>query len=225
MRPPDVHPDRLLAAVEGYYSAKLQTHGPTPAGVDWNSSDSQRSRFAQLMRIMEVLSAIPRSINDFGCGYGALVDYIDTSAGMSYAGYDISKKMIDEARRIYGENKDRYFTSSLSEVPVSDVSVASGIFNVRLDASDEAWTAHVWQTVSTIRSRTSSGMAMNFLSLTRSDPHRRRADLYYADPEAVAQECVRRFGGDAHVLEDYGLWEFTLLVNLTPAADHVKEHE
>ena len=50
-----------------YYSAKIDQHGETPSGVDWNGFESQMLRFKQLIRVIE--GTQPFSLNDIGCGY------------------------------------------------------------------------------------------------------------------------------------------------------------
>ena len=55
------------------------------------------------------------------------------------------------------------------------------------------------------------GFGFNMLSLN-SDPERRRADLHYADPAAILADCIARYGRHVALLQDYGLWEFTVLV-------------
>ena len=52
--------DLLRGQARDYYEGKLRTHGATPAGVDWNSQESQELRFALLddslkLRFSEVL--------------------------------------------------------------------------------------------------------------------------------------------------------------------------
>ena len=44
--------DSILNEVGRYYSRKIQEHGATPAGVDWNSAASQELRFDQLLRMV-----------------------------------------------------------------------------------------------------------------------------------------------------------------------------
>lgn len=68
----------LLAEVAGYYSEKLAQHGETAKGVDWNSEASQSLRFAQLSKIGEGTEEY--SLNDLGCGYGALYGFYVTKA-------------------------------------------------------------------------------------------------------------------------------------------------
>jgi hypothetical protein len=49
------------------------------------------------------------------------------------------------------------------------------------------------------------------LSLS-SDPERRRANLHYADPVEMLAVCLSRYGRSVALLQDYGLYEFTVVV-------------
>jgi len=81
----------LLADVATYYTEKLAEHGDTPRGVDWNSEKSQMVRFAQLCKIIDPNKTPNFTLNDLGCGYGALLDYLrDKHAKCSYLGVDVS---------------------------------------------------------------------------------------------------------------------------------------
>jgi len=68
--------ESIRESVSAYYTGKIKKHGPTPLGVDWNSLESQELRFSQLTKVIAEDSDF--SINDYGCGYGALADYLDT---------------------------------------------------------------------------------------------------------------------------------------------------
>ena len=63
-------PTSPLDAVSAYYSGTLQRFGAMPLGVDWPNRLNQELRLVQLLKVCD-LSA-PRSLNDVGCGYGAL---------------------------------------------------------------------------------------------------------------------------------------------------------
>jgi hypothetical protein len=47
---------------------------------------------------------------------------------------------------------------------------------------------------------------------TRSEPEKRRADLYYADPLETFELCARQFSPRVALLHDYPLYEFTMIV-------------
>jgi SAM-dependent methyltransferase len=206
--------ERILEPVERYYTGRLLTHGPTPAGVDWNSEASQVLRFAQLVRALEPLPS-PFSILDFGCGYGALVPFLQgRGAPFTYFGYDISEAMIVRARASFPEMT---FSTDLKALPETEIVVASGIFNVRLEADEEAWKAYIQETLEAIHGRAAFGWAANFLT-SYSDKEKMRKELHYADPGALLGFVKGRFTRHASVLHDYGLYEFTLSARREPWA-------
>ena len=70
-----VDPTEFARRTRLHYRDSFERHGPTPQGVDWNGEASQRRQFDELMRILP--AAGPFSVNDFGCGYGALADVLN----------------------------------------------------------------------------------------------------------------------------------------------------
>lgn len=202
----------ILAKVADYYTDRLQQHGPVPRGVDWNSLDSQETRFAQLLRVCDRDARF--SLNDFGCGYGALADYLRTRRiACSYRGFDVSEAMISEARTRHRSDDTLQWVTDESELVRADYTVASGVLNVRLDVSEEDWERHTLQVVDALAARSKRGFAFNVLT-KYSDADRRRRDLYYADPCMLFDHCQRRYSRWVSVLHDYGLYEFTILVRL-----------
>jgi SAM-dependent methyltransferase len=200
----------ILETVARYYSEKLDQFGPTARGVDWNSSQSQRLRFAQLLQIDS--NGQDRSLIDYGCGYGALADYLLESGRLwRYTGFDVSEAMIGQARTLHAGREGVSFTTSAAELAPSDYTVASGIFNVRLRHERDIWHEYVLQILDDIDRLALSGFAFNMLS-TYSDPELRRADLYYADPAFFFDYCKRRFSPHVTLLHDYPLYEFTIIV-------------
>ena len=125
----------ILTEVSKYYTSKLEMYGETAQGVDWNGEASQTLRFEQLCKIVSTTNQF--SINDLGCGYGALYDFLGHEfENFSYSGVDVSDSMINAAQQRYKDkNQARFFASSEPD-HVADYGVASGIFNVRLDRSD-----------------------------------------------------------------------------------------
>lgn len=200
----------LLTEVADYYSEKLALHGETPKGVDWNGEDSQVLRFEKLCKIIDDRSQF--SINDLGCGYGALYDFINSRfPRFLYSGVDVSENMIRSAERRYQGVDQARFVLSCEPDSVADYGVASGIFNVRLGRSDTEWREYV-ETMLDILDRTSRiGFSFNCLT-SYSDAEKMRDDLYYADPCALFDLCKRRYSRNVALLHDYGLYEFTILI-------------
>lgn len=98
----------LLGEVASYYSEKLMQYGETPQGVDWNGEEGQILRFEQLCKI--IATPEPFSLNDIGCGYGALLDFLEKKyQAFSYVGIDVSEKMIQAAKQRYQSHKAAKF--------------------------------------------------------------------------------------------------------------------
>lgn len=204
----------LLGSVERYYAARVAEHGATARGVDWSSPESQLLRFDQLARLWGTEGGGEIDVIDYGCGYGALVDYLLERGGgapFRYQGFDISDAMIRETRSRAGPG--RRFTTDEGSLARAEYAVASGIFNVKLDADDADWSEYMRRTVDRLAALATTGFAFNALT-SYSDADRRRSDLHYADPLRWFDYCKRTHSRFVTLLHDYPLYEFTLLVRV-----------
>jgi SAM-dependent methyltransferase len=200
----------ILAEVERYYSERLAEHGPTPRGVDWNGDESQILRFRQLERILPADG--PVSVNDLGCGYGALLSHLQAVRGaVDYHGCDVSPAMIETARRVHGEAPGTRFVVESAPSRVADFGMASGVFNVRVGQDGAAWRDYIVEVLDAIDRTSRRGFAFNCLT-SYSDADKMRDHLYYADPCDVFDLCKRRYSRNVALLHDYGLYEFTILI-------------
>lgn len=203
----------MVGPVAQYYAEKLDAHGVTPQGVDWNSDESQQLRFSQLLYVMENEPQQEPTVLDYGCGYGALAQrLIAANVPFRYVGFDVCTPMVVQAR-VDMRDPRCTFTDSESELPVADYTVASGIFNVRLQASEEQWKAHVARTISTLARHSSRGFAFNMLT-RYADAQKLRDYLYYADPSEYFKLCKQRWSRNVALLHHYDLFEFTIVVKL-----------
>src|ERR1044071_6041986 len=131
----------ILSTVNKYYTDKIKTHGPTPAGVDWNSKDSQELRFEQLLKVVDVKKEF--TLLDYGCGFGSLLDHMkDKFQDFKYTGFDISAEMLKEANNKFKESNARWI-DKLNPGEQYDFTIASGIFNVRQDFTDADWNNYI----------------------------------------------------------------------------------
>jgi SAM-dependent methyltransferase len=201
--------EAIKGKVGDYYTGRVKEHGSSARGVDWNSEESQALRFKQLAMVLPDSGRF--SVIDFGCGYGALVPFLEArGADFEYQGFDISEEMIERARNEHGDHRSR-FTTSEAELEAADFTLASGIFNVRLDTNLEDWTRYVLHTTSMLDRLGQRGFAFNMLT-SYSDADRMRSDLYYGDPTYFFDYCKRTYSKQVALLHDYGLYEFTVLV-------------
>lgn len=213
---------RLIDEAAAYYARTLREHGATPRGADWNGAESQSLRFRELLRVLPATptgaaSPVPSpSLCDLGCGYGALLDHVHAlGLSLRYTGVDIVASMIDEARALHREHDAVRWLHADAPDGLHDYVVASGIFNVRGDADDASWLGHVLRIVDRMHDHSRRGFAFNCLT-TSSDLDRRRPHLYYADPAAMLTHCLNRYSRHVAVLQDYGLYEFTVIVRKEP---------
>lgn len=198
-----------LDHVKSYFDKRIQEHGASPRGSDWNSEESQNTRFDQLLKVVETQSF---SLLDYGCGYGALADYLDVKGfDVDYYGYDILESAIETARKAHLDKPHRSFFTEKSQLPICDYTVASGIFNFRGAQSFEDWTEYVLGVLSEFHQLSLRGFSSNFLT-KYSDADRMRPDLYYADPLLLFDYCKRNFSKNVSLLHDYRLYDFTLIV-------------
>ena len=200
----------ILKMVGDYYTQKVESFGPSAKGVDWNSVESQNLRFDQIIKIIGNDKEF--SINDYGCGYGALLDYLSKrDFSIQYRGYDLSEKMIENAVDIHKGKKNNSFFGDEKLLTRADYTVASGIFNVKKHISDEEWLQYIFSTLEKLLELSEKGFSFNMLT-QYSDEEFMRSDLYYADPLLIFDHCKRNFSRNVALLHDYNLYEFTILV-------------
>ena len=198
-----------LDHVKSYFDKRIQEHGASPRGSDWNSEASQNVRFDQLLKVVETPSF---SLLDYGCGYGALADYLVTRGlDAEYYGFDILESAIETARHAHMGKPRRHFFTDKTQLPVCDYTVASGIFNFRGEQSFDDWTEYVLSALNEFNQLSRRGFASNFLT-KYSDADKMRADLYYADPLFLFDYCKRNFSKNVALLHDYRLYDFTLII-------------
>ena len=85
--------DPILDAVERYYSGRFAEHGATARGVDWNSRSRRSCASSSCSRSAAADGEF--SLNDYGCGYGALISALE-SCGVDFA-YQRFRRVGDDA--------------------------------------------------------------------------------------------------------------------------------
>ena len=95
---------RRLDRVRDAYTVRFRAHGETHQGVLWKSAAAQTLRFERLLDILsDHPMGRPMTINDLGCGWGALFEHIARAPHLpplaAYRGYDICPDMVMAARK------------------------------------------------------------------------------------------------------------------------------
>lgn len=199
----------LLNQVNEYYTKKLDMHGATPEGVDWNGEKGQLLRFQKLLSFLNIEKG--DSLLDFGCGYGALLDYIQaTNNCLEYYGFDISHAMITAAQERHGGLSGRFLQSIDAHDSFSFI-VLSGVFNVRGVIPESDWTDYVKTTLEDLLQKTGKALAFNLLS-KHSPLLVKRGDLYYANSFMLLDELLLNPRYRVFIDHSYSDWEFTVTI-------------
>lgn len=209
---PESHFSELYSDIEQYYSQKVKNHGPTPLGVDWPCLPTQELRFVQLLRLCDLEASF--SLNDIGCGYGAMLAFLGKRyrrKKIDYLGVDLSLAMITEARRLWHKRRYTEFLVANTSPRVADYSVASGIFNVKLNQPEALWTQFIERTLAAMHATSRRGFAVNFLA-PLANGVTGKPELYRASSALWGRYCEQELGATVEILESYGMREYTLLV-------------
>lgn len=202
--------NQILNQVGKYYSEKIIKNGATPQGVDWNSLESQQLRFEVLSQAINNEEKF--SVLDYGCGFGSMYDYFKTKyVDFDFTGFDISTEMINEAIKQHENDTQVNWVTALNETQSYDYAIASGIFNVRLENTDEQWLEYILDTLGKLNKCANKGFSFNVLT-KYSDKEFMKDYLYYADPLFLFDYCKKKFSRNVALLHDYNLYEFTLIV-------------
>jgi SAM-dependent methyltransferase len=204
--------ENALNSLRSFFDEKAKTHGAVFQSVDWNSLERQEIVFKQLLNIWTDKQT-SASVLDFGCGYGALLDFLKSNnyKFSKYVGYDFSKLMIDNAIQTHEIQKDIIFSGRLNELQQADYVIAGGILGMKREAKNDEWIEYCLSTLNQLWSLSKKGMAFNSLTIY-SDREKMRPDLYYADPCFLFDYCKKNFSRNVSLLHDYNLYEFTILV-------------
>jgi len=201
----------LLNLVSNAYSYRINQCGPVANGVFWKDADGQILRYELLLDAIstEDLNG-PITVNDLGCGYGALFGLMADQPLMQdghYYGYDISPNMIEQARAHHNDSRATFIESPLA-TETADYSFASGTYNMNFGARRDIWGDYVKTSLERLWEKTSKVMAFNMLD---NETPERLLDLYYANRQEMV-EFALSLSPEVEVLNDYPLSEFTIYV-------------
>lgn len=201
----------VYESINSYYTQRVSRYGATPLGVDWSCVPTQELRFVQLLKLCDF--SVFFSLNDLGCGYGALLAYLVKRHGeakIDYLGIDVSPAMVRRGKRLWRNQKDKRFVVGHVSPRIANYSIASGIFNVKLEQPLVRWERFIAVTLADMAATSRQGFAVNFLAPL---PGGTRVSMLYRTPaERWIRYCEQELRCSAELLEKYGLQEYTLLV-------------
>jgi len=203
---------QLLTPVVQVYEQRLKRHGASPKGVYWRNAEWQQRRYYLLCQVFdEVAEAGGISIHDFGCGYGALFDYLKDRPVMHhsrYIGTDMCHGMIETAVACIDDPRAT-FVRQLWASETTDYTIVSGTYNMHINAPRDAWQAYIETSLEQLWTLTRYGLAFNLLS---ADASEKFDGLYYAEPQQVFDFCATRLATNVSIVTHPPLPDFTVFV-------------
>lgn len=198
-----------LSSIEELYTNNLEEFGISSKSVGWPNTEGHILRFEKLLGSFDFNNQF--SLNDLGCGYGAILDYfvLKKLPINCYYGYDISQNMLDslDISKYPMVTIAKHCSSRLSTL--ADFSVASGIFNVKFDESEDKWLAYIIKTIDIMNEFSVKGFSFNLLT---SYVEFKKNHLYYGDPLFFFDYCKKNYSRYVSLIHDYRLWEWTIVV-------------
>ena len=187
------------------YSKCLFADGETAEGVHWRDQESQQLRFDELIKIIEPNDEL--KLIDWGCGYGALFDYIKNKPWMTsahYVGLDINENMIEACRRRI-MNKHVEFSIANRPSTQCDYLLASGTWNFKMHESRAFWWSIVKTEIKNAWQYVDRGMAFNLLSIAPKSQF-----LFWMDPETIERFVRREITENARIKPIWGLPDLSI---------------
>ena len=184
----------LEYSINRAYQSRLRQRGNNPEGVFWRSSSSQLARFETLLGITKELSPkIKTRIADIGCGYGAMLSFIEHSNysdNILYEGVDINRDMVKACWSKFPDKRHLFRIGRNAQAEV-DFSLFSGTFNLCLSNNIDAWEKYIFGNLESSWKKSRYGLVLNLLC---DDKPNIRNQIYYANRRTFIARATKLFG-------------------------------
>ena len=176
------------------YRDRLASKGSTAQGVFWRSQSSQFARFDALLSLVHQMRGCqPTSIADIGCGYGAMLDFINQSTNFrhfEYSGVDINRAMIVACRDKFPHQPDIFSTGN-RPLSIVDFSLFSGTFNLTHSDNTALWNDYIFSCLDRCMAQTRYGLVLNLLCTPQAQI---KKQIFYASRGAFIKRAEAHFG-------------------------------
>ena len=153
------------------YRNRLASKGNTAQGVFWRSQSSQNARFEALLSLVQQLrGSQPTSIADIGCGYGAMLDFINQSSNfrhIEYFGVDINRAMITACHQKF-PHQPYLFSTGNRPSSIVDFCLFSGTFNLTHSNDPALWSDYIFACLDRCMKQTRYGLVLNLLCASKA---------------------------------------------------------
>lgn len=182
-----------------FYENAIKRYGCTARGLNWNSKNSQHTRFEVIHEILA--DHLPlNSIIDAGCGFGDLYVYLQQKGSLprQYVGYDILQEALFVAKK---RTKQRCVYKDIlnDELEWADFYVASGSMNILKRCETFLFIRRCFEA-------SRKGFIFNLLRGEEKEGH-----FNYFLPEEI-EDYVSDFAYDIEMYEGYMEGDFTVFL-------------
>jgi SAM-dependent methyltransferase len=195
-----------------YYENTFKKFGNNFKGMNWPSKKGQYLRFKELIKIGNTSN---KTIHDVGCGNGELLKFFEKKkiSFKTYLGSDISKKIINQCKDNYKDiEKVNFETIDIlknKKIKKYDYVFASGIFNIKNNASQKLWKKHVFNIIDKIYRNSKVGCAFNLITPYTTY---REKKLFYLSIDELLVFLRKNVSKKIIINHSYDLWEYTVYI-------------
>lgn len=176
------------------YADRFAALGPAPKGVFWRNQSTQIARFDALLDLVTTVTpAANTSIADIGCGYGAMLEFVQKTPRYQrfhYIGVDINRAMINSCKQRFPAQKKLFFVGKQPSFPV-DFCVFSGTFNLCHTMDTSLWHDYIFANLQSCWQLSRYGLVLNLLCAPQTQI---KNQIFYAERQTFIANASRVFG-------------------------------
>ena len=189
--------------VRDFFESRLKNYSETHKILGYGCKESQDARFKVVTEIGDLRG---KSILDYGCGLGDLVDHLEKQGiDATYTGYDISEKLIKRAQELH-PNHHFEVRDILEDMPDQRFSYVFAI-GLNLKVTDNV---HFIKTlIKRLFDVAEDGVSVSLLSC-HSDYF--AEESFYHNPALLVDWCLANVSRRCVLRHDYLLHDFTLYI-------------
>lgn len=189
--------------VRDFFESRLKNYSENHKILGYGCKESQAARFKVVTEIGDLRG---KSILDYGCGLGDLVDHLEKQGiGVTYTGYDISEKLIKRAQELH-PNHNFEVRDILEDMPDQRFSYVFAI-GLNLKVTDNV---HFIKTlIKRLFDVAEDGVSVSLLSCY-SDYF--AEESFYHNPALLVDWCLANVSRRCVLRHDYLSHDFTLYI-------------
>lgn len=154
-----------MKLLKKFYKNKFLSFGANFKGVGWFNPSKAKTRYKNLLRIINKKDKSKVSLLDVGCGYGELLNYCNLKKIKIYQGIDLVNEMILYANKKYSNKKNINFNvkNLLNEKKKYDYVICNGIFTLKSTLTDQEMFSYIKKCINQLYKISAKGFAFNVM--------------------------------------------------------------